>query len=59
MKEIKNQFETTVTIKLEEFISKQGKKYKSCIVEFPDGTRKYIGFEKDYKILYFMNAEEK
>lgn len=57
MKEYKEEFKTEVNVKLIKKISKNnGKEYKACIIEFKDGTIKYIGFENDYKLLLFTNS---
>lgn len=57
MKEYKEEFKTEINVKLIEKISKKtGKEYKACIIEFKDGTIKYIGFENDYKLLFISNS---
>lgn len=57
MKEYKEEFKAEVNVKLIKKISKNtGKEYKACIIEFKDGTIKYIGFENDYKLLFISNS---
>ena len=57
MKEYKEEFKTEVNVKLIKKISKKtDKEYKACIIEFKDGTIKYIGFENDYKLLFISNS---
>ena len=56
MKEYKEEFKTEINVKLINKISKNGKEYKACIIEFKDGTIKYIGFENDYKLLFITNS---
>lgn len=57
MKEYKEEFKTEINVKLINKISKKnGKEYKACIIEFKDGTIKYIGFENDYKLLFISNS---
>lgn len=57
MKEYKEEFKTEVNVKLIKKISKKTEKeYKACIIEFKDGTIKYIGFENDYKLLFISNS---
>lgn len=57
MKEYKEEFKTEINVKLIKKISKKnGKEYKACIIEFKDGTIKYIGFENDYKLLFLSNS---
>ena len=57
MKEFKEEFKAEINVKLIKKISKKtGKEYKACIIEFKDGTIKYIGFENDYKLLFISNS---